>query len=327
MALDLQLGKATGIVFKTAPYLLYRTAVYGALFLVMALALLFVALIGWAFGTTAACVMFIILLVAGGAAMRFIKEYVLYLLKAGHIAVVTELIVRGALPQGTSQTQWGKQRVMHYFKEISVLSLVDALVRGVVNVVNSTLFNVINILPVPGVEWAAKIAQSIVHFSLTYIDESVIAYTFKTGNENVFDAAKSGIIIYCQSWKCLLRNAVALTILGYAFTIVCTAVFLIPLGAVALLLPSTWGLTKFLLFVLALALGVSVKWILFDPIACTSTILTFLKEAEVQAPDPTWESRIEAVSDKFRELKQKAAEKFKGSPAANGPSASAAPAE
>ena len=55
--------------------------------------------------------------------------------------------------------------------------------------------------------------QRIVNFSLTYIDESVIAYTFRTGNENVFDAAKSGIIIYCQSWKALLKNAVALTLL------------------------------------------------------------------------------------------------------------------
>jgi hypothetical protein len=173
---------------------------------------------------------------------------------------------------------------------------------------NRTLFNVMNALPIPALEGLASLVQRIVNFSLTYIDESVIAYTFRTGNENVFDAAKSGIIIYCQSWKALLKNAVALTLLSYIFVVVTTILFMIPLGALALFLPASWGFVKFALFVLAIFLGISAKWILFDPIACTSTLLTFLKEAEMARPDPAWEAKIEAVSDKFRTLKAKASE-------------------
>ncbi len=165
-----------------------------------------------------------------------------------------------------------------------------------------------NVLPIPALEGLSNIVQRIVNFSLTYIDESVIAFTYFTKNENVFDAAKSGIIVYCQSWKALLKNAVALTLFSYMFVILTTFAFLIPLGALAWSLPSTWALVKFFLFVLALFLGVSAKWILFDPVACTSTILTFLKEAESIKPDPEWESKIEAVSDKFRTLKVKAEE-------------------
>ena len=99
-----------------------------------------------------------------------------------------------------------------------------------------------------------------------------------------------------------------LTVLSYVFIIVTTIVFMIPLGVLALFLPSSWVLGKFFLFVMALFLGVSAKWILFDPVACTSTLLTFLKEAESTKPDPEWESTIEAVSDKFRTLKAKAGE-------------------
>jgi hypothetical protein len=33
-----------------------------------------------------------------------------------------------------------------------------------------------------------------------------------------------------------------------------------------------------------------------------------LKEAESTKPDPAWEAKIEAVSDKFRTLKEKAGE-------------------
>jgi hypothetical protein len=41
--------------------------------------LLFLAVIGWIFGTGAASVMFVIFLAAGGFGARFLKEYVLYL--------------------------------------------------------------------------------------------------------------------------------------------------------------------------------------------------------------------------------------------------------
>lgn len=306
--MGLQLGEAIKIVAQTKVYLLYRTVVYSAIAFAVAFFLAVLALIGSVFGGGAAVVLFFIALLAGGFGFRLLREYVLYLLQAGHIALITEIASKGSLPSGISQTTWAKDRVMKYYKEVSVLALVDQLVKGVLVSLNRTLFNVMNALPIPALEGLARIVQRIVNFSLTYIDESVIAYTFRTGNENVFDAARSGIIIYCQSWKALLKNAVALTLLSYVFVILTTILFMIPFGALSLFLPSSWGFVKFALFVLAIFLGISVKWILFDPVACTSTLLTFLKEAESARPDPAWESKIEAVSDKFRTLKEKAAE-------------------
>lgn len=210
----------------------------------------------------------------------------------------------------------------HYFKSISVLSLIDQLVKGIIHAVNRSLFNVMNILPLPGMDGLARFVEKLVYFSLSYIDEAVIAYAFKTKNENVYDAAKKGIIVYCQSWKSLLKNAVALTLLSYGFIIVCTIVFLIPTGAIALAMPAEWGVGRFLMFVLALFLGFSAKWILFDPVACTSTMLTFLGEAAEREPDPEWEARIEGASEKFRELKSKTAERMNEMMARRGDGAS-----
>ena len=315
--MGLQLGEAIKIVAQTKVYLLDRTVVYSAIAFVVALFLAILVLIGSVFGSGAAVILFFIALFAGGFGFRLLREYVLYLLQAGHIALITEIAAKGSLPQGISQTVWAKERVMHYYKEVSVLALVDQLVKGVLVSLNRTLFNVMNALPIPALEGLASMVQRIVNFSLTYIDESVIAYTFRTGNENVFDAAKSGIVIYCQSWKALLKNAVALTLLSYVFVVLTTMLFMIPLGALAFFLPSSLGFLKFALFVLAIFLGISTKWILFDPIACTSTLLTFLKEAESTKPDPAWEAKIEAVSDKFRTLKAKAAEATR-TPAASG---------
>ncbi len=308
----LQLGEAMGIVMRTNAYLFYRAMVYGVLVAGVAVFLGFLALIGSVFGGGAAAVLFFLALFAGGFGFKLLREYVLYLLQAGHIALITEIVENGSLPAGISQTAWAKEKVMSYFREVSVLALVDQLIKGVLTSLNRTLFNVMQAVPIPALEGLASIVQRIVTFSLTYIDESVIAYTFRTKNANVFDAAKSGILIYCQSWKPLLKNAVALTLLSYVFVVVTTIVFMVPFGAVALFLPPSWAFAKFALFVLALFLGISAKWILFDPVACTSTLLTFLKEAESTVPDPAWESRIEAVSDQFRTLKAKAAEMGQG---------------
>ncbi|MBV5319601.1 MAG: hypothetical protein JZU72_01385 [Chlorobium phaeobacteroides] len=310
--MNLQLGQAIKIVAQTKVYLLYRTMVYGAIVGVVAIVLGILVLIGTVFGSGAAFVLFLITLFAGSFGFRLLRDYVLYLLQAGHIALITEIAETGTLPPGISQTSWAKEKVLKYYKEVSVLALVDQLVKGVLVTLNRTIFNVFNALPIPALEGLAGIVQRIVNFSLTYIDESVIAYTFRTRNENVFDAAKSGILVYCQSWKAVLINAVALTVLSYLFVILMTTLFMIPLGAVSLLLPSSWSFVKFALFVLALFLGISTKWILFDPIACTSTLLTFLNEAETTKPDPAWESKIEMVSDQFRTLKTKAGEMMRG---------------
>ncbi len=311
--MDLQLGRAVSIVFKTVPYLFYRACVYGILGMALALLLAVLALIGWVFGTAAAMVMLVIALAAGGFGVRLLREYVLYLLRAGHVAVITEIIERGSLPQGVSQTQWGQQQVTKYFKEVSVLALIDQLVKGIIGMVNRTLLGVMNLLPIPAMQGAGKVVQRIVDLSLTYIDESILAHTFRTRNENVYDAAKTGIVLYCQSWKSLLKNAVALTLLNYLLTFATALLFLVPLGAIAWFLPQDWAVAKFALFALALLMGFSLKWILFDPIACTATILTFLKESQDKVPDPNWEAQIESVSDKFRDLKKKAADHWQSS--------------
>ncbi|NTW55575.1 MAG: hypothetical protein HGB20_00850 [Chlorobiaceae bacterium] len=314
--MGLQLGRAVSIVAKTKVYLLYRTMVYGSAAVVAALLLGVLVLVGSIFGAGASFVLFFLLMFAGGLGFRLLREYVLYLLKAGHIALITEIAREGRLPSGISQTGWAKERVMKYYREVSVLALVDQLVKGVLISLNRTLFNIMNTVPIPGLDGLAAIMQRIVNFSLTYIDESVIAYTFHTGNENVFDAAKSGIIVYCQSWKALLKNSVALTLLSYVFVVITTIAIMVPLGVVSVMLPSSLDIVKFALFMFALFLGISAKWVLFDPIACTSTILTFLEEARTTAPDPAWESKIEAVSDKYRTLKAKAAEALRPGPEA-----------
>jgi hypothetical protein len=304
--MNLQIGRSLSIVLQTMPYLLYRALVYGIVAAGAVLALGVIAGIGSVFGGGAAVVLFLIAIAAGGFGVRLLREYVLYLLQAGHIAVITEIVERGSLPPGVTQTAWGREQVLQSFKEVSILAGVDLLVKGILQALNRSLFNVITLLPLPGGEGLARIVQRIARFSLTYVDEAILAYTFKTNGENVFAAARTGVLLYCQSWQAILKNALALTVISYLFVIVAAVAFLVPLGLIAALLPAAWGIAKFLLFITALMLAVALKWILFDPVACTATLLVFLQEAARRTPDPEWEERLAQVSDRFRELTAKA---------------------
>lgn len=307
---DLQLGRAFQLVMRTTPYIGYRALIYGLICLGGIVYLAILGLIGWIFGAAAFWVL-LILTVGLGAVLnlgRLLGTYVLYMLRAGHVALITELVQTGEIPGRASQTAWAKERVMGYFKELSVLAFVDQVVEGIIRAVNRRLVNVMSALPVSGLEGAGKAATRIVDFSLKYVDEAIIAHTFRTKNPNVYDAARSGVLLYCESWKAILKNAVVLTLLSYVFVIAATVLFLIPFGALALLFETQ--AIRFVLFVMAVCLGVGLKWILWDPIACTSTILTFLHETEGKEPNPEWEERIEQVSSQFKELKQRAEDKF-----------------
>ena len=129
--MNLQIGCASRIVLQASPYLVYRASVYGVLCAGAALLLLLLALIGPVFGGGAAAVMLIIALPAGGFGARLLREYMLYSLRAGHVALITEIMERGRLPEGVSQTQRGSARVKTYFKAISVLSLIDQMIKGI----------------------------------------------------------------------------------------------------------------------------------------------------------------------------------------------------
>ena len=156
--MSLQFGAAIKIVAQTKVYLLYRTMVYsGIAVIVVAFFLGILVLIGSVFGSGAAGILFLISLFAGGFGFRLLREYVLYLLQAGHIALITEIAEKGSLPSGISQTEWAKEKVMKYYKEVSVLALVDQLVKGVLVSLNRTLFNVMHALPIPALEGLTNI--------------------------------------------------------------------------------------------------------------------------------------------------------------------------
>lgn len=159
----------------------------------------------------------------------------------------------------------GKGEGNELFQEVSVLALVDQLIKGCSPHSNRTLFNVMQAVPIPALEGLASIVQRIVTFSLTYIDESVIAYTFRTKmpmcsmpqNQEFSSTASHGN----RSLKCRGPDITELRFcccyddsLHDSFRCGCA----VP--------SSLLGIRKVRPVCAGSFLGISAKWILFDPL-------------------------------------------------------------
>ncbi|MHC1726158.1 MAG: hypothetical protein AB9866_09160 [Syntrophobacteraceae bacterium] len=307
--------EAFQILVKTYPYLLIRTLIYGTLGLGMGLYFGLLLLMGKIFGGGGAIIFLIGLALLVGL-LKLAKQYALYLVNAGHIAVITEIIKNGSLPDGISQFQYGKELVTRMFKEVSVLFVVDRLVDGIIRTANRTVAVIADILPLPGMDSLTKIVNSVVNFSITYVDETILSYNLARGDENIWESAKRGVILYAQNWKPIILTAAGCAAANFVALIAVFIVFLIPFGILAAMTSN--DTLKFFWLAFAFALAYGFRLAVFKPFFQISVILTYNEAIKGQAPNPEWESKLEMVSDKFVELKEKASAYMSSRPAPGG---------
>jgi len=299
-------GQTLSILVRTLPYILLRILVYlafGVLFLIYWVLVYFVGQAAAALHDVARIVVWVVAFLISFPIVRLFREYFLYVLKIGHVAVISRLVIYGSLPEGVGQIAWGKDQVMGRFKETSLLFLVDRMVSAVIRSINRMMGRIGNFFSgIPGMEGLVKLAQIVLRFSLTYVDEAVMARNFLKPEETVWQSAERGLVLYAQSWKEILKTALVLGLASLSSYIILIVAFLIP----ALGLGKAYPAHKFLFVVSAFVLGAAVKLAFFDPWAMTSMVVTYLKETQNKAPDRGWEEKLEAVSGKFKEIKQKA---------------------
>lgn len=92
--------------------------------------------------------------VAGAGAatyfLYFIREYLLYQVKAGHIALLVKFMHGEKIPEGQGMVEFGHAQVKQHFKESNVLFAVDQLIKGVLKVISGSINSFANLIPIPG---------------------------------------------------------------------------------------------------------------------------------------------------------------------------------
>ncbi|PTN37910.1 hypothetical protein [Desulfonatronum sp. SC1] len=306
---DFSFREVLGLMGKTAPFLLFRFLVYFGITLGFVLVTGIGAGIGYGVGSIAksgaggGMVGGLIGFGIASTVMYLIREYLLYIVKAGHIAVLVEVVEGGTVPGGKGQIAYAQEKVRERFVESSLLFGLDQLVKGILRAFNRTFLTVAAFLPIPGTGGLVKLINMIVNLSLTYLDEVILAYLMKTRAENPWASSRTALVLYAQNYVAFLKNAAWLALFIWAMTF---AVFLVVLGPAALIVSIFPGAGGPLTLLVALVLAWGIKQAVIEPIGMTALMQVFFKVTKGQVANPEWEAKLEGVSTKFHDLAEKA---------------------
>lgn len=300
------------LMIKTMPFIVFRMLVYFGIAAAYVVVTGTGAGIGWGVGAFGDEDFRIASIFWGGiigfgltaGVIYFLREYILYIVKAGHIAVLTELLDGKEIPDGKGQIEHASAVVRERFAEASVLFAVDQLIKGVLTAITGLLQGLASLLPIPGLQQFMGIVRAFLRLAVGLIDEVILAYAIRTRATNPWASAQTALVLYGQNYKVMLKNAAWLTIITYGLSIIVFLVMLAPAAAVVYLLPGAWSAGG---FVFALVFAWAVKAALIEPFAIASMMQVYFKAIEGQSPDPAWAARIEGASGKFKELGARAA--------------------
>lgn len=301
-------GKAFKLFTKTMPFLGMNIMVYGAFFLASVLWFGIFGGLTYFFATRVellAYLFFIVAIAGPYSVLYFGRRYILYLVKGAHIAVLTKFYVDNELPDHKTQVAYGREIVQTNFKDVSILFGLDQLIDGVVKRFTRKFVRIIDWLPLGGgatqfAQWAAKIVER----SLSYVDEAILSYAIAKEEENVWNSARHGIILYAQSYKPVLMSALKVWFLGKAFYVGLLILLGIPGVIMMMLFDAVWF--QFLTIVGVFLLSSMILRAVFEPFAVAYTLITYHESIQGVSVNKEWDDRLQSISGEFRKIVDKA---------------------
>lgn len=304
---DFDVGRTLGIMARTWPFIALRLIVYFGITVAYVLAVGAGAGVGYGVGHISQD--------PGGFAIwggiagfglvsvvvYGIREYILYIVKAGHIAVMVHLIDGREVPGGQGQIDYARKVVTARFAEANILFVLDQLIKGVIRVITGLIGGFAAFLP--GLQGLAGFVNTVIRISLTYVDEIILGYNIRGDSRTPYESARQGIVLYAQNGTVMIKNAVWLALFMWLLAIVVFLVMLAPAAAILYVMPGQlagWS------FVLAIVFAWAVKAALIEPFAIAALMQVYFRTIEGQAPNPEWDRKLSDASKHFRELKDKA---------------------
>ncbi|RQG93432.1 hypothetical protein [Natrarchaeobius chitinivorans] len=303
----LHFAKATSIFVKTLPFVLLRIGVglllgiaavcYFGIVVWLGVRLLEAGTISGPIGGIGLLVSVLVFVVA----WRLFSRYVLYLVKAAHIAVIAHIVETGDVP--SNQVQFGKSQVRSRFSETSALFAVDQLVKAIIKQFNNAVVSFSSLFAFhSGLRSAVRLVGRAIALAASYIDEAIIAYMFTADEENPWRAARDGVVLYGKNWKPVLGSTLVIVLGMYAVAFA----LLLAMTPLASVLGGLSPALEVAGWVVVVGVVLSVYAGVLKPWVKTVVITTFLIESRSDTPDSETADRIASRSKKFRELTDEA---------------------
>lgn len=308
---DFSVSRALGLMLRTAPFLIFRALVYFGITLALIVTTGAGAGIGWGVGAfgdeefRASTSIWGAIFGFGGAAgvVFFFRDYLLYLVKAGHIAVMVELMQGGQVPEGRGQIDHAARVVKDRFGEASALFALDQLIKGVVGAITGLVQGLLSILPIPGLANVMTVVRAFLKVAVGLVDELILAHAIRTRATNPWASAREGLVLYAQNARPMLINAAWLTVISWGLAFVVFLVMLAPAAAVVWIMPGQWSAGG---FVFAIVFAWAVKAAFVEPFCIACLMQVYFAVTDGQQPNPEWEAKLDNASAKFKELGKRA---------------------
>jgi len=307
---DYKLSTIFGLMKKTYPFLVFRFMIYAGITLAIVGITGGGAGLGWLggflLGDAGKGAGYGGILGASGSFyfLYVIREYLLYQVKAGHIALLVKFMDGEPVPEGQGMVGYAKDQVKEHFVQSNVLFLVDQSIKGVLKVISRLFSSVANVLPIPGLQIFVTVVSKIVSMSLTYIDEIILAYHMKNSSGNVWGNSCKGLVLYTMNYHKMLKNAFWVSLLVWVLMLFVFILVFGPVAAIVSVFPSMAG---FWAFAVAGVITWGIKAAVVDPIAMTALMQVYFKVIEGQSANPEMEQKLESLSSNFKSMKEKSA--------------------
>ncbi|ESZ73282.1 hypothetical protein X727_00345 [Mesorhizobium sp. L103C119B0] len=306
---DFEIGRSVSIMIRTWPFIALRMIVYFGITLAYIVATGSGASVGYGVGHIStdpdgplsfALWGGIVGIGVVSIALYWIREYILYVVKAGHIAVMVHLIDGRDVPNGQDQIAYAKGVVKERFAEANILFVVDQLVKGAIRAITGLIGGIAAFLPIPGLGGLVAFINTVIRLSLTYVDEIILGYNIRINSSSPFETARQGVVLYAQNGKTMVKNAVWLAVIMWGVSFVIFLLMLAPAAAIMWFIPGQLGGWA---FVLAILLAWAFKAAFIEPFAIACLMQVYFKTIEGQVPNAEWDQRLAEGSSKFRELR------------------------
>lgn len=294
--------KPSEVYAKTMPFV-WAKLLLGLATVIISI-LIFAVLTGITLLLKAEAAFFFVLVIWLGATALvnfFLNHYLGYLIKAGHVAVITEAVTTGRIP--ANQVAYGKQIVKERFATSNIYFMVDKLVSGAVRQLQNVLEKAGNAMSfVPGMGAIVGIGKMFIGIALGYIDECCLGYTFLKKNQSAYKSAADGVVVYAQNWKKLLKDAAKTTLTVVVLMILITIAAFVLFGLLFRLLH--WNL--FVAFLLACFVSVAIKAAFIDSYMMVKMMVSYMEVAPSTVITFDLYSKLCGLSGKFKQLFKKA---------------------
>ena len=317
---DYGLASAIALLIQSLPYALAR---FGILLACAVACIVWIVIAfggaAWLGGHIAGAFGFVWLLICLGGAGFFwgtILRYLLHLLACGHVAVLTELITRGQVGNGSeSMLAYGRRVVTERFGQVNALYGLNLVVRGILATFHRTLDWVGEILPIPGLEGIANLVNMILRGATRYLDKVILSYNLARGDADPWRGAREGMVYYAQNAVPILKTAVWIVILERVLTFVLWLLLLVPAAAITMMLPASVHEQAAIVTILVAAiLAGPLRAAFLKPLFLIMMMVRFHALIEHQPINEEWDARLATMSDKFRDMGTQAMAGFAQSP-------------